>query len=101
MNFKKRIAIAAIASIATLGSLAADARVNVEIGVGPPAPQVEVVPAPRAGYVWAPGYWSWRGGRHAWVAGRWIPARRGYRWEPAHWVPIHGHWRFAEGRWVR
>jgi len=104
MNVKKRIAIAAIAaiaSIAALSPLTADARVNVEIGIAPPAPQVEVVPAARAGYVWAPGYWAWRGGRHDWVAGHWIPARHGYHWEAAHWVPAHDHWRFVDGRWAR
>jgi hypothetical protein len=31
------------------------------VGVAPPAARVEVVPAPRVNYVWAPGYWRWNG----------------------------------------
>ena len=31
--------------------------VEFEVDVAPPAPRVEVVPAPRAGYVYEPGYW--------------------------------------------
>ena len=33
----------------------------VEVNVRPPAPRVVVVPAPRVGYAWAPGYWRWNG----------------------------------------
>ena len=47
--------------------------------------RVEEVPPPRAGYVWAPGFWEWRGGRHVWVGGHWIGERRGYHWVPDRW----------------
>jgi hypothetical protein len=33
---------------------------------------VEVMPAPRAGYIWSPGHWETRGTRQAWIAGHWI-----------------------------
>jgi hypothetical protein len=33
---------------------------------------VEVMPAPRAGYIWSPGHWETRGTHQAWIAGRWI-----------------------------
>jgi hypothetical protein len=29
-------------------------------------------PAPRPGYIWAPGHYERRGAREAWVAGRWV-----------------------------
>src|SRR5206468_6316324 len=78
---------------------------NFGIEVAPPPPQVEVVPAPRPGYVWAPGYWAWEGGRHVWVAGRWIPVHRGYYWVPDRWVEYRGprgpHWHFEPGHWER
>jgi hypothetical protein len=32
----------------------------------------EPAPAPRAGYIWAPGHYENRGGRQAWFAGQWI-----------------------------
>jgi len=33
---------------------------------------VEIYPAPRAGYIWAPGHYENRGARQVWVEGRWI-----------------------------
>ncbi len=94
------------AGIAATGAAAApaalaDVGVRIEIGVPPPAPRIEVVPAPRAGYVWAPGYWAWNGHRHTWVSGRWIVARRGYHWVPEHWERHDGRWLYAQGRWRR
>jgi hypothetical protein len=75
----------------------------VDIDVRPPPPRVVVVPAPRRGYVWAPGYWYWDGrrDRHVWMDGRWIGERRGWRWQPAHWEERRGRWHFEPGHWVR
>ena len=53
----------------------AQVTINVDIGVPPPPPRVEVVPAPRRDYVWAPGYWRWKGREHVWVSGRWVRDR--------------------------
>ena len=50
----------------------------VDVRVGPPPPRHEAVPSARAGYVWAPGYWDYRGHRHVWVNGHWERARHGY-----------------------
>ena len=33
---------------------------------------VEVTPAPREGYIWAPGRWETRGVHQTWAAGRWV-----------------------------
>lgn len=33
---------------------------------------VEVHPAPRAGYIWAPGHWETQGMTPVWVNGQWI-----------------------------
>jgi WXXGXW repeat (2 copies) len=47
------------------------AHIVVVVGVAPPAPIVETVPAPPvAGYVWRSGYWSWNGVRYVWLPGR-------------------------------
>jgi hypothetical protein len=87
------------------GTLAAPAisygGVVVDIDVAPPPVQVEVVPGPRAGYVWAPGYWNWVGGRHVWVAGHFIRERPGYHWVPHAWVQVGPRWHFAPGHWER
>jgi len=74
--------------------------INIQIGTPPPAPIYEVVPAPRAGYVWAPGYWRWNGHRYFWVPGYWVPSRHGYRWVPSHWVAYGPRWRYVPGYWA-
>jgi hypothetical protein len=89
-------------------SLPAAARVNVDVNLGvpfvqvaPPVPQYEVVPGPREGYVWAPGYWAWHDGRHIWIRGRWIGERPGYLWVGERWESgPRGHY-FVAGHWDR
>jgi len=77
------------------------AGVGIDIDIAPPAPQVEIVPGPRAGYIWAPGYWGWRGGSHVWVGGRWRGERRGYHWAPDRWEQRGPHWHHNAGHWER
>ena len=72
-----------------------------DIDVAPPALRVETVPPPRAGYVWAPGYWDYRGHDHVWVGGRWIGERRGYHWVPDRWEQRGPHWHHVRGYWER
>lgn len=77
--------------------------VGVGIGVAPPAPRFERVPPPRAGYVWAPGYWVWnpRMRRHVWMGGHWMRVHPGYRYMPARWHQgPHGRWHFRDGYWA-
>jgi hypothetical protein len=73
----------------------------VYVEIAPPPPRVEVVPAPRRGYVWVPGYWDWRHGRHVWVSGAWVRERRGYRYAAPRWVERNGRWYMEQGRWAR
>lgn len=71
------------------------------IGSAPPAPIYEVVPAARHGYVWAPGYWEWRGHRHSWVRGHYVAARPGYVYAPPSWRERGGRWYMEPARWDR
>ena len=57
------------AATVALPGIAADRVVYVQ--VAPPVIRQEVVPAPRRGYAWAPGYWGWRHSKHVWVRGVW------------------------------
>lgn len=83
------------------------ARTEVSVGIGitvpPPPPRIVRVPRPRAGYVWAPGYWRWdaRVRHHVWVDGYWVRARPGHHYRPARWVHEGHDWRFHPGRWDR
>lgn len=76
-------------------------QVDIIVDVGPPPPRVVVVPAPRPGYIWAPGYWYWEGGRYIWIDGHWMRSRPGYYWAPERWEHRDHRYHFAPGRWER
>jgi hypothetical protein len=103
-----RFSTIALCLITTLGLSACvvapprHARVEVvAVDVRPPPPRVVVVPEPRRGYVWVPGYWRWSGREHVWVEGHFVRERRGWHWVPAHWDERGGRWFFSPGVWVR
>jgi hypothetical protein len=68
----------------------------------PPVPVYEAVPAPRAGWVWAPGFYDWRDGRYVWTTGRWVQDRPGWVWQEARWQQrADGSWFLVGGQWVQ
>jgi YXWGXW repeat-containing protein len=99
MSIRRGIVAALLAIGATAIPVAGHAARVVEINVAPPPDVVEVVPAPRPGYVWAPGYHRWDHGHHVWVKGHWIRERHGHEWVPHHWEQHGDRWRFEEGHW--
>ncbi len=72
-----------------------------DVPQAPPQPAEESMPAPREGYVWAPGYWDWRENRHAWAKGHWVKARPGYRYVGPRWVQDQGRWNLYAENWVK
>jgi hypothetical protein len=91
--------ILAAAAAAPLPSLAAS-NVSLYVGTAPPAPMYERIPAPRHGYVWAPGYWAWNGHRHAWTSGYWVAERPGYVYNAPAWYQNDGGWYMQPARWT-
>jgi hypothetical protein len=79
----------------------ASAGIDIDIDIAPPPLRIETVPPARVGFVWAPGYWDYRGRDHVWVAGRWVPERRGWRWVPDRWEQRVPHWHHERGHWER
>ena len=99
---KRKLMLGALAvSSIALMPLPSSAAVSVYLDVAPPAPRYEVVPPPRAGYVWQPGYWDWRGDRHYWRKGYWVRERPGYYWHPSRWESVDGRWVMRPGGWHR
>ncbi len=89
------------ASLMALGT-GAQAQYTAIVSVAPPAPQVEVVPGPRRGYVWAPGHYEYRGNQYTWVQGRWMADRQGYAYAEPRWVQRgNGEWQRVGGNWER
>ena len=81
---------------------AAQAQYTAIVSVAPPAPRHEVVPAPRTGWVWAPGHYEYRGGEYAWLEGHWMRERTGYEYREPHWVQRgDGSWVLVGNNWER
>ena len=95
----KKTILAAL--LVTSAAFTLPASAEIYVNIAPPAPRHEYVPAPRAGYVWVPGYWDWRGNRHVWVRGHYERERAGYYWHPNRWVEVDGRWVLKRGRWDR
>jgi hypothetical protein len=94
---KKQLLTAACALFLTVG--AANAQIVVRIGPPPPHP-VEVVPAPRMGFVWIPGFHRWNGHHYVWVRGHWAhPPHPGAVWVPGEWREEQGGHVWHEGYW--
>jgi hypothetical protein len=74
---------------------------GMEADAAPPPARDERPPAPRDGYVWAPGYWDWGGHGYSWVPGRFIFERRGAHWVPDRWDQVDSHWQHEAGHWER
>jgi hypothetical protein len=98
-NHLSKLSLSLVATTLCLWTALPASAALIDIEIAPPAPRHEVLPPPRSGFVWAPGFWEWRGREHVWVAGHWERERRGHHWVPAHWDEHNGHYRFMEGHW--
>ncbi|HEY2629665.1 MAG TPA: hypothetical protein VGI57_11085 [Usitatibacter sp.] len=97
---KKLIAVTlAAASISMTAALPTFARTEVYLDFAPPEAPYEAVPAPRAGFIWVPGYYEHDNGKYHWRAGRWEGERHGYAYHGATWEHRDGHYYYREGGW--
>jgi hypothetical protein len=102
--FKKTFLSAMLAAGSLIAVLptAANAQYTAVVRVQPPAPLQEAVPAPRAGYVWAPGHYEWRGNQYVWERGHWVGERPGFEYREPRWVQRgNGEWHMVGGSWER
>ncbi len=99
MTMKSALLCAALGISASIAPGISSARTFVDIDIAPPAPREEVVPAPRAGFVWAPGFWDYDGHQHVWRAGHWEHERHGHHWVADSWAQRDGHWHHERGHW--
>jgi hypothetical protein len=99
MSFRKLLLGAAIASTLGAAALPAQADVDISLNFGPPTVRYERVPAPRAGYVWAPGFWDYRGHNHVWVKGHWVRARPGFVYYAPEWRHDGSRWHLQREYW--
>lgn len=100
-KIQQRLLVAATLATVLAAPVASQAAVDLTVKIAPPAPRVEVVPAPRVGYTWAPGHWEWRTNRHVWIGGTWIQNRPGYVYQRPVWVQRNGGWVYTPGGYLR
>ena len=97
---RNKTLLGAALACALMGFGAAQAQYNAVVSTAPPAARHEVVPAPRAGWVWAPGHYERRGNEYAWTEGHWMRERVGYEYREPHWVQRgDGSWVLVGNNW--
>lgn len=101
MFTRNLLVLLAAGAIGVVAPRPSSAAVDVWVNIGPPPPRVEVVPGPRPGWVWQPGYWDWGRNQHVWRKGVWVRERGGYAYQPHHWAERDGRWQLERGRWER
>jgi len=95
-------AVVAASSLTAMLPMAAHAQYTAIVRVAPPAPIYEAAPAPRSGYVWAPGHHEFRNGQYVWVQGYWLQERPGYAYiAPRRTQRGDGQWAMIGGGWER
>lgn len=74
---------------------------TVIIELPPPPPREEIIiTQPSPAHIWIRGYWGWRGGQHAWVAGHWeLPPHAGHVWIEPRWEHRDRGYVFIAGTW--
>jgi hypothetical protein len=96
----KRKLLAPVVAALGIAAVPAIAQTGFVIESAPPAAIVEATPAPREGFVWAPGYYAYRDRQYVWTPGRWERARPGYRYVAPTWVEEGGKWRYTDEQWI-
>ena len=100
-NVKTPLVTALAAAFVFASAAVPAANVSVYVGVAPPAPRYEVVPAPRTGYLWAPGYWDYDHSKHVWKKGHWEKQRHGEHYSHSEWSNRDGQWVLNRGHWEK
>ena len=98
----RNLLVAAALAVGSLGFAAVGhaARViDIDVGVAPPPERVEVVPAPREGYLYEPGHYEWNGAEYVWIQGQFIRDREGHEWHPYVLEHRGDRWHFRGGHW--
>jgi len=91
------LCVVSLAGIAA--PMAVSAATGIYLNIGPPEARYEAVPPPRRGYLWAPGYWDTKRGKHSWAAGHWERERTGYHFTQPNWSQHDSRWELQRGRW--
>ncbi len=101
MKFRRSLLAALIAT--SLGGISLSTQVIAAIEItfnkGPPPARYEIVPAPRKGYVWMPGYGDGKGKKHTWREGKWEHERKGFHYVEPRWTERDNRWTLNPGGW--
>jgi WXXGXW repeat (2 copies) len=96
---KRKLLATGFVLIGTLFTACASGAVVVRFAPPPPRYGVMGV-APGPGYVWAEGFWDYRGGSYVWAPGRWMrPPHPRAVWVPGVWVSSGRGYAFRRGHW--
>ena len=84
---------------ATTLAAAASSTGEIELTLPPPPARYEVVPQPRAGYIYQPGHYEWDGRAYVWREGLFIEKREGHVYTPYGLEHRGDMWYYRRGHW--
>ena len=100
MNLRKNVGALALAigllGTATVGTAAV---AEIEIRTAPPPDRVELVPAPREGYIYERGHYKYDGRQYVWTEGQFIKHREGHVYTPYALERRGDTWYYRPGFW--
>jgi len=82
MKIRSITAILLAAGALSLPTLGQAAALEFTITTAPPPERVEIVPAPRTGYIYERGHYAWDGNAYVWREGRFFAERQGHVYTP-------------------
>ena len=74
--------VALAAGLLSAATFSVAAPVEIEIKTSPPADRVEVVPAPRPGFIYEKGHYVYDGEKYVWQEGKFFQERKGEKYVP-------------------
>jgi hypothetical protein len=74
--------VALAAGLLSAATLSVAAPVEIEIRTAPPPDRVEVVPAPRPGFVYEKGHYLYDGEKYVWQEGKFYQEQQGQKYVP-------------------
>jgi hypothetical protein len=92
-------AVALALGVQGTSTLAIAAVDEIEIRTAPPPDRVEIVPAPRPGFIYEKGHYAWDGRQYVWTEGRFIKEREGHKYTPYAFEKRGEVWYYRPGFW--
>ena len=93
--------IALVAGLLGVTTVGVASPMEIEIRTAPPPDRVEVMPAPRPGFVYERGHYLYDGEKYIWQEGKFFQEKEGQRYVPYAFEKRGETWFYRPGYWEK